>query len=281
MDELETLSLTSNDLITIEEAGVLLGKSEQAVRRMCRLGLLPATKRGKQWLLRETAVRAAMSNGKAGSSGGSAKGFDLGAAFIDVTKYDLKENSIRAPDVLNYADSIKAKPALLASAAARIDGQESLDLPSTIEVPKSPFFTRTVADLSTTDRVAYQAVVGAIAPEIDRDLEDGVYSARLRFRRPGVARTEPWKAWRIEVLDSVLDGYEYMIVTDITSYFDYIRHQILFAELRLLVGGDEVAKRLKPMLLRWMGGEGTSVCHKVRMPQGFLLTTILGQSTAN
>lgn len=248
-----------SDLITVEEASRIIGKSPATVKRMCVRGQLVTHRAGRQWLISEASARATAAKVKKVKKGGAAKGLGLRDSLARVISDDLKAYTIRVPDVLDYRDVIENKADLLLEVAEKTDGNSTYDEPQEVESPKSPFFTRPSYNLSVADRVAYDAVVEAAAKQIDKVLNPKVYSARLKDRKqPG---TWPWIRWRKEVIKAA-EEYPFVIATDIVSYFDLIRHSILYNELRLLKGGDEVVKRLQPMLRTWTRGSDTGI------PQG-------------
>lgn len=66
------------------------------------------------------------------------------------------------------------------------------------------------------------------------------------------------------------DGYEWMVHTDVTSYFDSIEHQLLFADIDRVYPDRDVASALKRMVGDWAVLSGRGI------PQGPDVSRALG-----
>ena len=156
--------------------------------------------------------------------------------------------------------------------AARLDLEEPFDPPSFIPVPKNPIFPRNAVDLSTPDRLAYQAAVASFAPLVEARRSEVVYSARLAdspkwFLRNG---RDDWVWWRHDVVAAVRSDGPWMAETDITAYFDFIKHELLLPELLALGADHSIIERLREMLRVWGTAPNTG------LPQGPNASRILG-----
>ncbi len=160
---------------------------------------------------------------------------------------------------------------VLREAESRFDGV-SFGPAIEVAIDKSPLSTRTTLMPELVDRVAYQAAVAAIAPQIDQQTESVVYSARLStdpryFTKHGVRQ---WVAWRREVLANLTPGHEWMVKADLTSYFDLITHGTLNSEIQSLNPPPAVANALSEVLRSWSTVPGISI------PQGPNASRLLG-----
>jgi reverse transcriptase-like protein len=91
------------------------------------------------------------------------------------------------------------------------------------------------------------------ADDIEAQTHECVYSARLSeddryFLKHG---TRQWVAWRRAVLAELTDDHEWMIKTDLTSYFDLIPHKTLNAEIQSLNPPPAVADALSEAMRTW------------------------------
>ena len=184
----------------------------------------------------------------------------------------VDERELWVPDILRHEDVSSNRSDAIATAAARFDGQEPFDAATPVEIPKSSFFTRTGQLLTFADRVAYQAAVAAIAPAIDSKLTENVYSSRLAMDSKEflLKSRDQWLQWRNDVVADVLLGRTIVIRTDITSFFDSIKHDLLIPELQTLPHGQLVAPRIRDMLRRWTDVPNMS------LPQGPNASRVLG-----
>ena len=156
-------------------------------------------------------------------------GLDFDLSLVQLRSRDLVE--IWVPDVLGFADALAEPEALKAQAAARIAGSALLDAPTEIRVPKSPFFSRPAVLLSLEDRLAFHAAVLSVADRIERALRPGIFAARVSpvsryLLRPGPAQWLSWQRWLREGLAA---DRPWMVMTDITAYFDNVQHRYLFS----------------------------------------------------
>ncbi len=121
-----------------------------------------------------------------------------------------------------------------------------------VEIPKTPFFSRSGQLLSLEDRIALHSVVALFADTVEEELEKVVYSARLAtrgryFTRKGITQ---WNKW-LSYVSGQLRRSPWMIKTDITAYFDTIRHESLLSDSKSLGVPQEVLDCLGAMLCRW------------------------------
>jgi len=250
-------------LLTVEEVAALLEMSPATVRRKCAGGDLPARKVGRNWLIDGDSLprltrRTTRRRPRTAS----------GIVDFPVTLRHLRSQDLRydlwVPDVLRHEDDLANIDTVVAAAAARIDRDEHFDPPVIVPVPKSSFFPRNAVNLSITDRVAYHAVVESFSALLESELTDCVYSAHLSSRKGFFLANgrDSWLAWRRSVIEDIESGNEWLIETDVTSYFDFIKHEILILELEDLGVDHLLIPPLREMLRTWTTTPNTGI------PQG-------------
>ncbi|MDQ0727046.1 reverse transcriptase domain-containing protein [Microbacterium sp. W4I20] len=250
----------SGSFLTVEEAARRLGVSSATVKRRARDGLIEAVKSGRNWIIREDALPAQASRRQQRVTGAASALVDFTAALRHIRNQDLNRDAW-VPDVLRFADDLRDTSALTDAAAARVDETAPLDPAIRVPVPKSPIFLRNAVNLSLPDRLAYHAVVLAMAPTLDDLIGSEAYAARLdsghRFiRTGGFAR---WKAGVRHRADEV-GGY--VVETDVTAFFDCINHTLLMREIRDAGVPQTLTNVLSHMLRTW------AVAPSTGLPQG-------------
>lgn len=175
-----------------------------------------------------------------------------------------------------------------------------------IDVPKSSLAVRPGSVPEIEDRIVTYAIIYLIAPCLDKKLPEGVYSYRLK---PGEVRdrlfndheilifpflkkktiqeridiVEPWYGqWPIFIEKSKHtfeeDGYRYLAISDIASYFENISLEILRDEILLkhLPKEQKIINLLMHILeyWTWRSCEGKPVQRGI--PQGNEVSSFLG-----
>ncbi len=142
---------------------------------------------------------------------------DCGRAMQHVRALDLREEWI--PDVLRHEDQLADAAHILSNAERRVKHHD-FGASIGVEIPKTPFFSRSGQLLSLEDRIALHSVVALFADTVEEELEKVVYSARLAtrgryFTRKGITQ---WNKW-LSYVSGQLRRSPWMIKTDITAYF--------------------------------------------------------------
>jgi excisionase family DNA binding protein len=240
--------IETSHMLTVEQAAAQMRVSLATARRMASSGRVTAVKTGKQWLIDGRTLP-----GRPSQLRRSARpAVDVEKALRHVRSRDLTE--LLVPDVLRYEDLLTptAQAEILAVAESRFNGAP-FEPAMEVEVDKTPLSTRSVLFPTLEDRIAYQAAVGAIAQQIEDQTPDAVFSARLSeddryFLKHG---PKQWVAWRRAVLNDLDEDGEWVIKTDLTSYFDLIPHKTLNAEVQSLNPGPAVADALSELMRTW------------------------------
>jgi hypothetical protein len=251
----------------VEEAAQRLGISEATVKRRLQKRQLVGRKIGRQWVVDDAKLPAPVRSIATGS--GSGGRLDMVAAFRYVRSTDL--NELWVPDVLRWADHIaNSQPILMEATARATTGR--CDAATELDVPKTPMLTRPAVMLSLEDRLAYQAVVGALLPLIESELSPRVYSSRASnspahfFQKS----TEQWLKWHRRIHQEVKSGASWVAQTDLTAYFESVDHAILLSELTTAGASSQVVGVLRKFLDTWSRTRGRG------LPQGPNASRALG-----
>lgn len=251
-EELDPENLGLPEVVTVEEAAAILEVSLATVRRWCAAGILASEKVGKQWVVQRRAVEAQRPRSRV-ARGVATGSLDLNVALQHVVEVDLSDREIGLPDLLRYRDQLANKDHVLAEAQQLVTGALSPSVGTELDLPKSAFFTRTALVLPLPERVAYQAAVASIASRADAGLPACVYGGRTDprprfFLKPGVAQ---WLHWKTDVKRQVQAGSHWMVKTDVTAYFDNLKHSTLFSAIESENPDPLAFDCLKRMLRAW------------------------------
>ncbi len=176
---------------------------------------------------------------------------DLDAAWKNVLR---EAHADQIPDVLRFEDHKLAWNTWKAEIAKGFEEGTYTPAPSRlIEMPKDGFLVRPLCLMQPRDRVAYRAIVDAIAPAMDDALPDTVFSYRLKHaKRRLTKQVSAWTRFQ-DAGRRLYDEYDYayLLSTDVASYFEYVDTDILCDDLRALSDVDEPRiQSLKRFLMR-------------------------------
>ena len=127
-----------------------------------------------------------------------------------------------------------------------------------VDVPKANWNVRPGSVLSVDDLTVYSALVLAIYEDIRETIEwsamDERYSRILNedieekgwIKFPG----KTWKSWN-ENTRELTEEHEYVVFTDITSFFENIEHRVLVSSLNELSDREEIISLIRKCLRRW------------------------------
>lgn len=105
-------------------------------------------------------------------------------------------------------------------------------------VPKKGFTTRTATEINIIDRVVYQAFVDYIIKDFNEIIENRVYSGRFDTRDRDdsffINPVEQWKKFTFQIDREMSSKSPFLVVADITSYYDSINIEILANQLKHL-----------------------------------------------
>src|SRR6266404_5304735 len=152
-----------------------------------------------------------------------------------------------------------------------------------IDVPKGRAGVRSGAYLALADRVVYASLVGAALPHIEGQLAwaQGTvdFSYQLRRTRRGAAwfrsRFHAWREFREAGLRRVQEGVPYVVMTDISGFYDNIDIATLVSDLRQMRVPELLVAQLSSCLNRW------TEPLKVGIPQGQSASDVLAKVYLN
>lgn len=146
-----------------------------------------------------------------------------------------------------------------------------------IRVPKTSYTTRPGVVPEIDDRIYYQYLVDELAEAIEDKLvpisENVVHSYRYSKQRETsemfVTKSASYSTFE-ETTKLFAETYEYIVATDISSYFERIYHHELENTIRGLGGPSEIIDQLMSLLRKWRKGNSYSI------PQGVWPSDYLG-----
>ncbi len=154
-------------------------------------------------------------------------------------------------------------------------GQLEPNLPIVVEVPKPSRLTRPGAILPPVDRVVYQALVDAIAPIAELQLDRGrVFSYALLKEDPEFKMFEESHAGRVRMKDTLRklaadDSCKAVIRTDVANYYERLYQHNLINLLNASACDAGTVNLLEKMLLAWTQKDSHGVIQGV-FPSDFL-----------
>ncbi|UVS76339.1 reverse transcriptase domain-containing protein [Actinokineospora sp. UTMC 2448] len=223
------------------------------VRRWCETGVLPSLSYGGHIYVDEMLLSSALTEG---GKSISPQRLEFATALTEIEAQDLKE--VWIPDIVRHADLLQNRFVLISESIERLRDLR-FDSVTSVEVPKTPFFARTGHLLSLHDRLSYHVAVRRFAIAIDRLLPSVVFSSRIDdavssyLLKRGVNQ---WQKWGRYVRRQVKQGNEWLIKTDLASYFDTVTHEYLLNDLRALGVSADWLTPLEAMLSQWETSPG-------------------------
>ena len=187
--------------------------------------------------------------------------------------YDARDDLV--PDPLGYRDFMTTRADIVANVRSRLaDGYSPSSL-LRMDVPKNDLAMRPGSIPLIEDRLVYTALVGSFAERADASLEteEVVPSFRVQVgRRRNLFRfgVKQWFKFQDLMRQHYNAGYRYVLLTDLTAYFDHINHDLLIGQLRSLGVTRSSLSLLATLLAHWSGGEGIGI------PQGMAPSSLLG-----
>jgi hypothetical protein len=151
------------------------------------------------------------------------------------------------------------------------------------DVPKGKGLIRPGSQLSLADQVIYAACLGACLPFIHKTLlwAQGIvdFSYRLAID-PGNpqwfrSRFKGWEEFRKKSISKIDEGFSYVIIADISGYYENIDINLLMSDLRQSGAHVPAINQLAVCLNRWAQIPGRGI------PQGLSPSDILGKLYLN
>lgn len=145
---------------------------------------------------------------------------NIDLAFSSILKEDRKgENPI--PDPLRFSYILANKDELFKEINKKIsEGDYGVRPLLTIDVPKPNFTIRPMARPEIEDWITYQAMIDYLSPKISKKISKRSYSI-LRFKS-SESSIDGWKQWDEKSRALYESGNKYVVVADISGYFENI-----------------------------------------------------------
>ncbi|WP_177730104.1 RNA-directed DNA polymerase [Flavobacterium inviolabile] len=127
-------------------------------------------------------------------------------------------------------------------------------------VPKSGYSTRPAIETSFIDRIVYQAYVDRLSENLDNVLHPQVYSFRCNSGKSNHKymfhySIEQWKKYVYQTKSVLTEGRPFLVVADITNFFENINTTLLSEYLKSLIH-DYAENSIKDELSRIVDGIG-------------------------
>jgi len=201
---------------------------------------------------------------------------DLDKAFNSILKDDKRgDNPI--PDPLRFSYFTLNKKELLQDLTKKLQNSNySVKSLLTIDVPKDNFTIRPMARPEIQDWVIYQSLIDYLVPKIAPKISKRSFSI-INFRNPR-RRIYAWQKFDERNRNLYKAGYKYVVVTDISGYFENIDLEELRNKLiNYITSTDIEAKRVidflyNNFLVPWSSGR----VYNFGLPQGPTASTFLG-----
>lgn len=147
----------------------------------------------------------------------------------------------------------------------RSGNYKSADLQGII-IPKSGSKIRALAIPTIKDRVLQRAVTQVIGDSIDHLLEENSFAYRKGLSRAGAARA---------INEAHKNGFNFVLESDIQSFFDNVNWELLLKKIEILYGGDPVSGLLKQWIEAPVYFEGRRIKRTKGLPQGAVISPLL------
>lgn len=155
-------------------------------------------------------------------------------------KQDLKDDWFQDPLNFKFLLSKKTFYNRVKNYIGKLNIYEPTAAAKHFTVPKSGFSTRPTIETSFIDRVIYQAYADKLAEKLDFVLHRQIYSFRYNSGKNSEKymyhfSIEQWKKYIFQTKSVLSDSSPYLVVADITSFFENINTKLLLEYLESLV----------------------------------------------
>src|SRR4029450_7658401 len=151
------------------------------------------------------------------------------------------------------------------------------------DIPKAKGGIRPGSHLIVADRLVYAACVGACLEKINAEIGwaqgavDFAYqlAAEPRQRKWLRSQFSGWEEFRERSLRKLEEGYPYVVIADISSFYDSIDVATLISDLRQVAAPQAVIEQIRQCVNRWGLVPGRGI------PQGQSASDILAKLYLN
>lgn len=119
-------------------------------------------------------------------------------------------------------------------------------LPLMIEFAKGKGLYRPVAILEIEDMIVFQSIIIKIAPRLDKLLSRGIYAVRStgNDKKPFKGWYNEWPKYQKKIHENKDKGYNVLVVSDISAYFENIDH----GKLKEMILQQNIDKKVVDLL---------------------------------
>jgi len=119
-------------------------------------------------------------------------------------------------------------------------------LPLIIEFAKGKGLYRPVAILEIEDLIVFQSIIIKIAPRLDKLLPRGIYAVRStgNDKKPFKGWYNEWPKYQKKIHENKDKGYDVLVVSDISAYFENIDH----GKLKEIILQQNIDKKVVDLL---------------------------------
>jgi len=222
----------------------------------------------------------------------------------DHVRYDARDDF--APDCFGYDDVGSNIDELIKMIHERLSSDNYQASPlKYVDVPKSTLAVRPGSVPEIEDRLVGYAIINIIAPKIDNKMSKNVYSFRVKkgyktsksgmfVEREEIPYLKKETLRKIAIIEDWFyewpvfykvtkrmyekEGYKFLSVSDVSSYFENINHELLRDRLRelLLPKEQKTVNLLMEILDRWVWKSGMLRRLGQGIPQGNDVSSFLG-----
>lgn len=135
-----------------------------------------------------------------------------------------------------------------------------------IIIPKAESKIRALAIPTIKDRILQRAVTQVLCDSIDHLLEENSFAYRKGLSRAGAAKA---------INEAHKNGFNFVLESDIQSFFDNVNWELLFKKIDILYGSDPVSALLKQWVEASVIFEGYKIERTKGLPQGAVISPLL------
>jgi|GEM_PF-1544685 retron-type reverse transcriptase len=200
------------------------------------------------------------------------------------TKRNLSRNDkifINNPYITEIIDHDRSE--YIEQLSQKLDSGYSPSDSRTVSFPKKDWNVRPASVLKITDLTIYSAIIIELYDDIRSEIQWSAQDRRFsRILLDDISENsywmenpfKSWKQWN-EKSQTLYNEYEYVLSTDISSYFENVEHRILDSNLREITDNEKLRDLLWKFLARWNRPKGRG------LPQGYYPSNILSELYLN
>lgn len=128
-----------------------------------------------------------------------------------------------------------------------------------VEVPKGNGAVRPGSIITIKDQIAYTLLLESIYPDLHSEIAGTQAVTDFGYQLYPASDSQKWfrdwfvswDSWKDDSLSKISQGYQFVVMTDITGFYENIDHKTLFNDLNRIHTPQLVVKTLRAMLKKW------------------------------